>query len=98
MIQKQMRILQLNLVREFFDEIGRGEKTEEYRERKDYWKTRLEGREYDKIIFRNGYGPDVPEMEVEWKGVEKVVRNGKAQYAICLGKVLSMKRWKASGY
>jgi hypothetical protein len=82
----ERRILHLNLVREFFDQIARGEKPEEYRDRTDYWKTRLEGREYDIIRFRNGYGPDVPEMDVEWKGVEKVVRKGQRLYAIKLGK------------
>ena len=34
-------ILHLSLVREFFDQIARGEKLEEYRDRTDYWKTRL---------------------------------------------------------
>jgi hypothetical protein len=51
---------------------------------------RLEGREYDVIRFRNGYGPDVPEMDVEWKGVEKQPDC----YAIRLGKILSLKRWR----
>ena len=73
---EEERILQLNVERTYFDQIADGEKLEEYRERKDYWKTRLEGREYDVIRFRNGYGPDVPEMEVEWRGVKKRVRNG----------------------
>ena len=89
----EKRILQLNLKRQFFDEIALGRKTEEYREQKDYWTTRLEGRDYDTIIFRNGYGPDVPEMEVEFKGVRKMKRKGDAIYAIKLGKILSLKRW-----
>jgi hypothetical protein len=70
-----------------------GAKTEEYREQKYYWATRLEGRDYDTIIFRNGYGPDVPEMEVEFKGVRKTTRSGEPVYAIKLGKILSLKRW-----
>lgn len=85
----QLRVLQLNLVRKYFDEIARGEKPEEYRDRTEYWKTRLEGREYDIIRFRNGYGPDVPEMDVEWKGVEK----RRDCYAIRLGKIVGVKRW-----
>lgn len=89
----EKRILQLNLKRQFFDEIALGEKLEEYREQKDYWATRLEGRDYDTIIFRNGYGPDVPEMKVEFKGVRKTTRKGDAVYAIKLGKILSLKRW-----
>ena len=89
----EKRILQLNLKRQFFDEISLGKKPEEYREQKDYWATRLEGRDYDTIVFRNGYGPDVPEMEVEFKGVRKTTRKGDAVYAIKLGKILSLKRW-----
>jgi hypothetical protein len=88
------RILHLSLIREFFDDIARGSKTEEYRDRSDHWRTRLEGREYDIIRFRNGYGKDVPEMDVEFRGVEKVVRKGRPQYAIQLGKIVSLKRWQ----
>lgn len=84
------RILRLNLVRKFFDQIAIGEKREEYRDRSDYWKTRLEGREYDIVRFRNGYGPDVPEMDVEWKGIDK----RKDWYAILLGEIRSLKRWQ----
>lgn len=87
------RILQLTLMREYFDAIATGRKTEEYRERKEYWATRLEGRDYDTIIFRNGYGPNVPEMQVEFKGVKKITSKGDALYAIQLGKVLKIKRW-----
>ena len=87
------RVLQLTIDREFFDEIALGRKTEEYREQKDYWATRLDGRDYDTIIFRNGYGPDVPEMEVEFKGVRKTRRKGDAIYAIKPGKILNLKRW-----
>lgn len=87
------RTLQLTLERQYFDAIASGRKTEEYRERKHYWATRLEGRDYDTIIFRNGYGPRVPEMEVVFKGVRKTTRSGDAVYAIKLGKILNIKRW-----
>lgn len=85
----ETRILQLNLHREFFQRIADGTKTEEYRDKTEYWKTRLEGREYDVIRFRNGYGPDVPEMDVEWKGLAKQ----RDCYVIRLGKILNFKRW-----
>ena len=88
----EQRVSHLSLVRGFFDRIAKGEKPEEYRDRADYWKTRLEGREYDIVRFRNGYGRDVPEMDVEWKGVEKVIRKGRSLYAIKLGKIVSRKR------
>ena len=45
----------LNLKREYFEAIQRGEKKEEYRIYNDYWKRRLIGREYENIEFRLGY-------------------------------------------
>ena len=83
-------ILYLTLEREWFDDIVRGVKNEEYRGLKDYWKTRLEGRTYDVVRFRNGYAADAPEMDVEFLGVDK--RHD--CYAIRLGKILSLKRWR----
>lgn len=85
----EVRALSLNLHREFFAAIVSGEKVYEYRERTDYWKTRLEGRAYDVINFRNGYLTDAPEMQVEYLGCEK----RKGEYRIKLGKILSLKRW-----
>jgi ASC-1-like (ASCH) protein len=85
-------ILHLTLKREFFAEIVAGTKRIEYRERKKYWKTRLEGRRYDVIQFRNGYGARVPEMTVEFAGL----RRYRTYYAIRLGRILNLKRWKSS--
>lgn len=81
-------ILDLPIKRLYFDQILTGSKTEEFRERTEYWKTRLEGREYDEIRFRAGYKSDSPKMYVEWKGLKKPLR-GK-YYAIQLGKVLKI--------
>jgi hypothetical protein len=83
-------ILHLTLEREWFDGIVRREKKEEYRELKDYWKTRLEGRTYDIVRFRNGYATDAPEMDIEFLGVDK----RKDCYAIRLGKILRVKGWR----
>ena len=83
-------ILHLTLEREWFDDIVRGVKHEEYRNLKDYWKKRLDGRTYDIVRFRNGYASDAPEMDVEFLGVDK--RHD--CYAIRLGKILSLKRWR----
>jgi hypothetical protein len=82
-------ILHLTLEREWFDDIVRGVKHEEYRDLKDYWKTRLEGRKYDIVRFRNGYATEAPEMDVELLGIDK----RSDCYAIRLGKILSLKRW-----
>ena len=91
-----MKILHLTLKKRWFDEIASGEKTEEYREIKPYWETRLEGREYDEIHFRNGYAKNAPFMRGEWKGCKKgwmpmdyVVFE--EQYVIKLGRILEMK-------
>ena len=83
-------ILHLTLEREWFDDIVRGIKHEEYRDLKDYWKKRLEGRTYAIVRFRNGYASDAPEMDVEFLGVEK----RRDCYVIRLGKILSLKRWR----
>jgi hypothetical protein len=84
-------VLNLNLHREFFAPIAGGTKRIEYRERKAYWKKRLEGRKYDVVRFRNGYSSTAPEMIVRYRGLRK---RGKT-YEILLGKVVSIKRWPA---
>lgn len=47
-------ILHLNLMRKFFAQIAAGTKRVEYRDRSPHWKSRLEGRHYEVIQFRNG--------------------------------------------
>jgi hypothetical protein len=79
-----------NLHREFFAAIAAGTKRFEYRERKPYWRKRLEGRKYDVIKFRNGYATTAPEMIVQFRGLRKRGR----RYEILLGRILKIKRWK----
>jgi ASC-1-like (ASCH) protein len=83
--------LHLNLRRKYFARIAAGTKHIEYRKRKPYSRTRLEGRKYDVIKFRNGYATKAPEMIVQFRGLRKRRRN----YEILLGRVLQIKRWKA---
>lgn len=83
-------ILHLTLKREYFAAIAAKTKRVEYRKQKAYWKKRLVGRTYDAIKFRNGYSKNAPEMLVEFRGVR---RDGK-DYAIRLGRILKIKRWK----
>ena len=64
----QTRTLKLTLKKQWFDMIASGEKKEEYRAPGKWILSRLEGREYDRIEFKNGYGPNVPTMEVEYIG------------------------------
>ena len=87
-------ILHLNLLRKYFAEIVANTKRIEYRRRSPYWKTRLENRKYDVIQFRNGYATKAPEMQVEFLGVRRIKKNGVNVYAIRLGKILKIKRWK----
>jgi ASC-1-like (ASCH) protein len=87
-------ILHLTLKREFFAAIAAGKKKTEYRDRKPYWKKRLEGRNYDVIQFRNGYASDAPEMLVEHRGLYETRKNGRPQYAIRLGRILRVTRWR----
>ena len=87
-------VLQLNLHREFFAAIAAVKKRIEYRDRTPYWKTRLEGRRYDVICFRNGYTSNAPEMWVEWLGVRRYGTARRGYYAIRLGRILEIKRWR----
>lgn len=88
------RVLHLNLHKEFFAQIADGTKRLEYRKRTPYWKTRLEGRDYDVIHFRNGYATLAPEMSVEFRGIRKIRKWGDPQYVIHLGRIIKIKRWK----
>jgi len=92
-----MKILRLTLKRQWFRLIASGEKREEYRVPTPWILSRLEGKQYDRIEFKNGYGANVPTMEVEYVGwdydfgVAKWGATPGAVYAtIYLGKVLSM--------
>ena len=72
-----------------------GEKTEEYRDIKQYWSKRFIGRNYDIIRFKNGYGKDRPVIDVECKsiGIGYGVQShgapkGIEVYIIRLGKII----------
>jgi hypothetical protein len=87
-------ILHLNLRREYFAAIAAKTKRIEYRDQSPYWKQRLEGRQYDAIQFRNGYATKAPEMLVEYRGFRRYGKGRRAYYAIRLGRILKIKRWK----
>jgi ASC-1-like (ASCH) protein len=90
----QPLLLHLNLHREFFAAIAAGTKKIEYRAQTPHWRSRLEGRSYDAILFRNGYSANAPEMLVEFLGIRRYGKGRSAYYAIRLGRVLSIKRWR----
>lgn len=81
-------VLTLTLKREFFDAILSGEKTTEYRDITSYWTPRLENKEHDTIVFRNGYNATSPTMTVEYKGLTIDRDSNPNRYALLLGKVL----------
>ena len=81
------KILHLNLYRKYFDAIVNGTKTIEYRKKTDYWKKRIEDREYDIIKFRNGYAKNAPTMLVEYGGYEIGWNGIGEEYRIKLGKI-----------
>lgn len=91
-----MKILHLTLKKQWFEMIASGEKKEEYRDIKDYWRKRLFDKKYDAISFRNGYSKNAPKMLVEYK--ELIGGIGKAEwgapdatpvYILKLGAILS---------
>jgi len=86
--------LHLNLHRKYFAQIAAGIKRIEYRDRKPYWRRRLEGRRYDAVQFRNGYATKAPEMQVEFLRVRRIRKAGRAKYAIRLGRILKIKGWR----
>ena len=88
------KVLHLNLIRRYFAEIAGKSKRIEYRKRTAYWNSRLEGRTYDIIKFRNGYATKAPEMLIEFRGVKKIRKWGGPYYAIQLGRILALRRWK----
>jgi hypothetical protein len=88
------RVLSLNLMREYFDAIADGTKKTEFREYKPYWRTRLEGREYDEIHFRNGYSAKAPFMRVQFRGARKRKSNRGIEFVIALGNILELKHYK----
>ncbi len=78
---KKDNILHLTLKKKYFDEILLGKKKKEFRELKKYWISRLctkksiesfglEFKEFEKIIFKNGYKKDAPSFEIELKKIE----------------------------
>lgn len=65
------RTLTIPLKGIYFDQIKSGEKCEEYRRVTDYWRKRLEGREYDRIVLTRGYpkaGDHERRIVKPWRG------------------------------
>ena len=55
----------------YFDQIRDGSKTHEYRLVNDYWKKRLVGKQFDRIVLTKGYpkaGDHERRLIVKWSG------------------------------
>lgn len=66
--------LTLNLKKEYFEEIKAGTKKEEYRLCTPYWKKRIEGKFFDKVIVKLGYPKSTEKEKIlifHWNGYEK---------------------------
>jgi len=87
-------VLHLNLRRKHFADIIARTKKTEYREYTPYWRRRIENRKYDVIHFRNGYATKAPEMFVEFRGYRIQGKGREKEFAIRLGRILRIKRWK----
>jgi hypothetical protein len=85
-----MKILHLTLKKIWFDKIARGEKTNEFRDKKPYWIKRLKDKTFNEVWFRNGYSKNAPFMRVEWKRLNETENI----YKIKLGKILEIRNWK----
>ena len=93
-----MNTLHLTLKKKWFDMILSDEKTEEYRDIKPYYNLRLIGREYDSVVFRNGYARDAPSLTIELKTIrfgtgkpEWGAEEGKTYFVLYLGKIINTK-------
>lgn len=98
-------MLHLTLKKKWFEMILSGEKTEEYREIKDYWKNRFliidapfvhSFKKFDKIKFTNGYSKNAASFIIECSAIdygkgkeEWGAEKGKDYFVIKLGKILT---------
>jgi len=92
------KTLHLTIKKKWFDMILSGEKTEEYRDIKPYYNLRLIGRDYDIVVFRNGYARDAPSLTIELKTTrfgtgnpEWGAEEGKTYFVLSLGKIINTK-------
>ncbi len=81
----ELTVLDLTIKKKWFDMIASGEKKEEYRGIKPYWRTRLHGKSYDVVRFRNGYKKDSPAVIVNFLDI--VVGNGKLEWGAVYGEI-----------
>lgn len=89
----QKRILTFRVYRKWFDKVAQGRKRHEFREATDYWRKRLEGREYDEIHYYNGYGGHRPFMRIAFVKTTTRTVKGKLLFATELGTILETRNY-----
>lgn len=69
----KQKILTLRLKGEYFFDIKSGSKIFEYRLYNDYWRKRIAGKQFDKVLLTHGY-PDKTDVTKQifkpWRGYE----------------------------
>lgn len=96
--------LHLTLKKKWFDMILSGEKRQEYREYKEYWKKRfiipstyppICTLKYDTVVFKNGYSKKARKIELELAAIRVGFGNPewggddkKLQFVLTLGRIV----------
>lgn len=52
----------------YFDQIKAGTKPEEYRLCSPYWRKRIEGKTFDRLVLTRGYAPLCGQLDLPWRG------------------------------
>lgn len=81
-----IKTLHLTLHWKWFDLIDRGEKNIEYRDLTPYWISRLRGKDFDEVLFRNGYGKHRPAIKRKCLGIAE--DHTKNRFEILLGSAI----------
>lgn len=93
------KILHLHLKAIWYDMIRRGEKKEEYREDTEYWRKRLDGKDYSHILFYYGYTKTRMLVPILYrsKGIGTNAWGAPSDervYIFGLGEIIDENRWK----
>lgn len=86
-------ILHLSVDRTTFEAIADGRQVQDFRDRNEYWRSRLNNKAFEFVRCRSGTGTTAPEIDLDFLGVTRVVREGRGQYAIKMGEIRSLKNW-----
>ena len=58
-----MKPLFLVLKKYWYGQIALGEKSVEYRQYNSFWRNRLDGKEFENVVFQLGYSKNAPQMK-----------------------------------